>query len=217
MDYTAWKFLYPPRAEHVVTSDMLPMYEQRGWVYQYKKNGTSTTITIDPDGNVRFMTRHGDVHRAWVCPTWLQVALLQYVPAKRWTMLVAELMHSKTPTIKDTLYIYDVIVYQSQHLIGYTLNERLKILDGVFPRTEDEADVVNINWQRSHWVIQNGIWLAKTFTQGASEAFHGIKNPKIDEGLVVKDPKSKLKWCNKATANEAWQVKVRYPTKNFQF
>jgi len=209
MNYSTYTYLYPPRAGHVITSDLLHMYEERGWVAQYKKNGTSTTITIDPLGNVKFMTRHATAHKAWQCPTWLQVALLQYFPAKRWTMIIAELLHNKTPSIKDTLYIYDVIVYQNTHLIGSTFNGRQKILDGIFPHEGKEAD--------SHWEISAGIWRAKNLTSGFHKAFADIADPKIDEGLVVKDPAAKLKWCNKAENNTSWQVKCRYPTKNSQF
>lgn len=207
--YSEYKFLFPPRPEHVVTSDLIEHYEGRGWKYQYKKNGTSTVITISPKGEIDFRTRHGDKHKAWSCPESLRHALLARVPAKRWTVLVAELLHSKTPTIKDTFFIYDLLVHQSTHLIDVSLEERLLILDGMFPCQGAEA--------QTHWVLCEGIWRAKTFERGGSKAFSTIRNAKIDEGLVFKDPKAKLKWCYREKANSSWQVKVRYPTKNYQF
>lgn len=209
MNYKEWKYLYPPRPEFVITSDMLPMYEARGWYHQYKKNGTCTTVTIDPKGNVKFMSRHATAHKAWRCPEWLSLAIAQYFPRKVWTMAVAELLHSKTPTIKDTLYFHDIIVAHSMHLIGSTFEERQAILDGYLPMEGAEA--------QSHWVLQAGIWRAKNIPTGHADAFLGIRNASIDEGLVLKDPKGKLRWCNKADANNSWQVKCRYPTKNYQF
>jgi len=186
------------------------MYEKRGWWAQYKKNGTCTTITLDPAGDLKFMTRHAEKHKAWQCPPWLGAFLLNIMPAKCWTMLVAELLHSKTPTIKDTLFIHDVIVYKSTHLIDSSFAQRQIILDGILPTAEATEHY-------SHWEIAAGVWRAKNLKSGFVEAFDNIKNPRIDEGLVVKDPAGKLKWCIKEDANKSWQAKARYPTKNYQF
>jgi len=208
-EYKAWKYLYPPRPEHVVTSDLLRLYEGRGWVAQYKKNGTCVTVTIAPEGKVTVCDRRGGVLKSWQCTARLKDILRAQVPAQRWTMLVAELMHSKTPTIKDTLYIRDIIVYQDTHLIGTTFTERQLILDALFPREGAES--------YSHWQLTEGVWRAKVLTSGFEALFLSIKQPKIDEGLVLFDPNGKLKWCVKPTSNESWQVKCRHPTKNYQF
>lgn len=209
MDYSEWKYLYPPRAEHIITRDVIKMYEMRGWWGQYKKNGTSTTVTVDPQGNVRFMTRHAEPHKAWQCPTWLLASILERVPKNVWTMFVAELLHSKTPSIKDTLFIYDVVVYKSQHLVGTSFQERQKILNSIFPCEGKE--------EYSHWELCAGVWRAKNLTQNLTEVFQAIEDPKVDEGLVLKNPKDVLDPGTQQKNNTRWQVKVRYPTKNYQF
>jgi len=208
VDYSSWKYLYPPRPEHVITSDLLPLYESRNWVGQYKKNGTCVTITIDPKGSLLVCDRYGNKLKSWQCPPWLGLFILNNVPNKRWTMLVAELLHSKTPTIKDTLYLRDVIVYQNIHLIGTTFNERQHILGGLFSE--------RIKEEYSHWEITSNIWLAKNFDSNFAEKFKKIKDPRIDEGLVLIKPDAKLKWCLKEGSN-SMSVKCRYPTKNYQF
>jgi hypothetical protein len=209
MQYETGQFLFPPRPEHVITSDMLGFYQSRGWVAQYKKNGTCTIIIIDPIGDVKFVTRHGKPHRAWSCPEKLKKTLSVLAPQKRWTVLVAEVLHSKTPTIKDTIYIHDIIVHQNVHLVGSSFAERQKILDWIIPQKGIEA--------YSHWEFEPGIWRAKNLSEGFEKAWVSIWNPKIDEGFVLKNPDATLKWCVRENSNSDWLVKVRYPTKNYQF
>jgi hypothetical protein len=207
--YTSWQYLYPPRPEHVITSDVIALYEQRGWVAQYKKNGTCAVVTISPTGDVTVHDRRAAKLKSWQCPKDLANILRARVTQKRWTMLIAELLHSKTPTIKDTLYVRDIIVYQNTHLVGTTWQERQVILDAIIPRSGAET--------YSHYEVDEGLWRAKTLQGNLTQLFLAIDNPKIDEGLVLFDPAGKLKWCIKEGGNASWQVKVRYPTKNYQF
>jgi hypothetical protein len=130
-------------------------------------------------------------------------------PPGDWYVLCAELLHSKTKTIKDTLFIHDILVEKSVFLLDSTFADRQKILEPF--KTNVEA------W--SHYVIdgQNKLWLAKNFTTGFRTLFDAIRDPTIDEGLVLKDPQGRLKMCVSPTDNASWCVKARYPTKNYRF
>lgn len=210
MEYKSWTYLYPPRPESVVTADMLPYYQKRGWWAQYKKNGTNSLVVVSPKGEVDFWTRHGTRHKAWNCNAYLKSYILDVVPRRSWTILVAELLHNKTQSIKDTLYFHDVIVYRNEHLVGTTFAMRQVLLDGVLP-------LGNAAESHSHWVLTHGVWRAKNMTKDFLKTFKSIKDTKVDEGLVVKNPEGKLVWCLKPGVNSSWQVKVRYPAKNYQF
>lgn len=207
-DYTEFKFLYPPRPDFVLTYDRIPYYESDGWVGQFKKNGTCTIIAMSPEGNFHAMNRHAENHRAWQLTEHIKDVLRKYLPKGSWTVLVAEIMHSKTPTIKDTVYIHDVIVYQSKQLVGSTFGERQKLLIELLPSTKEEY---------SHYEIDPKVWRAKLLTKDILSYYHAIKDPSIDEGIVMKKLTGKLKECYKADTNCAWQAKVRYSTKNYQF
>ena len=66
----------------------------------------------------------------------------------------------------------------------------------------------------SHWLATDDVWLAKTQHFGLEAIFRSMNKPE-DEGLVLKDPKGKLRDCERLKTNGHWQVKVRHPKANF--
>lgn len=207
-EYKEFKYLYPPRPEFALTYDRIPYYESDGWVGQYKKNGTCTIIAMSPEGEFHAMNRHAENHKAWNLTDHIKEFLKRTLPKNGWTVLVAEILHSKTPTIKDTIYIHDIIVAGSKQLVGTTFGERQKILNKMLPGGVEHY---------SHFELDTKVWRAKILTKNIVDAFHSIKDTSIDEGIVLKKLNGKLKDCYKSDANKAWQAKVRYATKNYQF
>lgn len=208
-EYTEFKYLYPPRPDFVLTCDRIPYYENQGWVGQYKKNGTCTIVAMSPDGFFHAMNRHHEEHKAWVLTDEIKKSLRKILPKGHWVVLVGEIMHSKTPTIKDTIYFHDVIVYQSRQLVGMTFAERQKILEKLLPCNGKET--------KSYYYVTDKIWRARVITKDILRHFQEIEDKKIDEGIVLKLPSGKLKPCRKEDSNCSWQYKIRYQTKNYQF
>lgn len=223
-EYNDFKYLYPPRPEWVLTYDRIPYWEAQGWIGQYKKNGTNTIVGLAPVGHpvpinipgvIRAhnrifyaMNRHQEAHRAWQLTAHVSGVLAELLPRDSITVLVGEIMHSKTPTIKDTIYFHDVIVYGSKQLVGSTYAERQKILERLLPAQDEDY---------SHYIVDDKVWRAKSLKSGILQAYHDIEDIKIDEGIVLKNPKGKLKPCRTEKSNQDWQAKVRYATKNYQF
>lgn len=210
MKYTKWKSLYMPRPESVIAPATLSYYEGKGWLAQYKKNGTATIIGISPDKEFFSLNRHKELHKTWQLTAHLKSELARIFFEKKWFVFCAEIMHLKTPTIKDTIYIHDILTWKSEFLLGSTFLERQLILD--------EKLITNVEAE-SHYVCDSAgkIWYAKRFTKNFLAIFNSIKNAKIDEGLVLKDPEGELHACLRPTDNASWQVKCRHPTKNYIF
>lgn len=208
LDYQEFKYLYPPRPENIISHDRIPYYEKTGWVAQYKKNGTNTIIACSPTGELTLMNRHFEKHKAWQITSHLKDALAKILPKGSWTVLTGEILHNKTPTVKDTLFIHEVLVYESKFLLGTTFLERQKILEKLLPGGEEKY---------SHFELTPKLWRAKLLTKDLEGLFLAIKEPKIDEGLVLKKPDGILKFCDTTKSNAAWQIKVRYPAKNYSF
>jgi hypothetical protein len=194
------EFLYPPRPEQKVAPQLLSFYERRGWIGQLKKNGTCTVIAARGD-DVRFWTRHGEAHKQWT-PKAEHIELFAGTP--NWIVLVAELLHSKVPGIRDHLYLFDVLVLDGKPLVGVTLRDRLKLLG---PDSQ---------W----WALQQRgqVSIAWTLDPGSNfrAAFESLTAPE-DEGIVLKNPEAKLRLMTTATSNTDGQVKCRKPHKNFSF
>jgi hypothetical protein len=210
MKYTDFKFLYPPRPETAVVTAMLSYFEKQGWVAQYKKNGTCTIVGIAPNKDVILMNRHGESHKAWFITEHLKGELARLFPENKWFLLVAEIMHSKGPTIKDTLFVHDMLVWKSDMLLDSTFKERQDILDNRL--------ITNVEGH-SHYVLddKNKLWYAKRFDKDFKKIFNSIRDPKIDEGLVLKDPEGKLRNCLTPTDNSYWMVKCRHKSKGYAF
>lgn len=206
--YDEYLYLYPPRPENAITPDRIAYYEKQGWVGQYKKNGTNSVVALSPDGKFTAMNRHKEEHRAWQLTDHVKEVLIELLPRNSWTVLVGEILHNKTPTIKDTMYFHDVLVLNSTYLLGSTFEHRQQWLAEILPSNVESY---------SHYVVTEKVWRARTFTSGLSERFKAIKDTKIDEGLVLKKPQSTLKYCDIEKNNTSWQIKCRYPTKIYNY
>ncbi len=206
MDYTEYAYLYPPRPETKCPVGTLPFYQNRGWWAQTKKNGTCTVIFAKGD-QVIFKTRHGeaDEHKAWT-PLAEHVKFFKDDSKGAWNVYCAELLHSKTPHIKNQLYIFDQLVEDGKLLEGTTFAERQLNLHARWAPTTDEGDQIRV-----HPLVS----VAVNFTNGFAERFKNLKAE--DEGLVLKDPKAILKVGYTSNNNTGWQAKCRIPHKNYGF
>jgi hypothetical protein len=205
-------YLFPPRPENAIAANQLDDYEHnRGFVAQVKKNGTSNVIIVDPDRAVRCYTRHNTEHKAWAL-TEQSGARFRTLPGNGWYVFAAELLHSKTRGIKDTNYIYDIIVNNGEYLVGSEFIDRQNMLKRIFLRRK------NIKQTYSHYVLDFNTWLAVVHEHGFYDLFKTLVNPE-DEGLVLKEPHSKLAFCGRPENNRGWQVKCRRPdiSPNFSF
>jgi hypothetical protein len=133
MKYTEYEYLWPPRPEKKVPPTTFGFYQKRGYWAQVKKNGTCTVI-FARGKEVIFKTRHNDDHKAW-SPQPEHVKFFQS-DSDTWNVYVAELLHSKTPHIKNHLYIFDIIVRDGEQLTGMSFADRQVELYSQFPGGE---------------------------------------------------------------------------------
>lgn len=194
-------YLWPPRPEKKIMPDLLPMFQARGWGADIKKNGTCTELSFDPaTGLLEPWTRHKEQHILWR-PDMASPCLRRLRELKGGLyVLVGELLHSKVKGIRDTLFLFDVLVSDGQDLVGKTLAERRAILHSLWSETPGTQ----------YNVVDDRLWTANLLTGNLRDLFNNLKAPE-DEGLVLKDPNSKLDPCYHQVNNQGWQVKCRLP------
>lgn len=211
-EYTEFKYHWPPRPDNAIPPELLNFYERKGWWGQFKKNGTCSIIAISPEKEFTAMNRHNSTHKTWSLNDYLKTELIKLFPEKVWYVLVAEILHLKTAEIKNTIYIFDMLVWKSEFLFDSTFAARQEILDKRLVTKVEE---------KTHYVCDHEgkgkIWYAKRFEGGFFDLWMGIEDPKVDEGLVLKNPEGKLKSCRAAKDNTSWQVKCRKKHKNYAF
>ena len=207
MNYSRLMPLDPPRATKAVPLSMIDQYQEMGWYCQVKKNGAYSVIYVSPDRELVALNRHQQPHKAWQF-TAASSEIFRKLPKGGWYVFCAELMHSKVPGIRDINYIHDVMVAGSRMLHGHDYARRYKLLQDIFMHPD-----VTPGDSNSHWVIDEHTWLARNLRSKFTKVYADLGDPRLDEGLVLKNPKVPLG----VKVNDAWSVKVRRPTKNFGF
>jgi hypothetical protein len=215
--YLDYRYLFPPRPETAAAPTTLNQYEDRGWLAQAKMNGTCCTIYVSSTGTSFAMGRHGMSNRLNWQPGEKWQEFQRHLPGKGWYVFVGELLHSKGVGITDTIYLHDLLVDDGEYLVGETYLERyqrlLNICDLV-PAIESTLSPYNVRR-----IVTPGVWLALNHRQDFREWYNSInKMPgHAVEGLVFKQPHSKLVPCGTPSANSKWQHKCRRTTKNLSF
>ena len=184
--------------------DVLPMFNmKKDWRADIKMNGTCTVLSYEPQtGQLEPWTRHHTPHILWQ-PN-LDSPCLRSLRKLSGGLfvLVGELLHSKVKGIRDTLYLFDVLVADGKDLVGQTLAERRSILHGLWPETPG----LHYN------VVDERLWTANLLDCNFRDLFNSLKNPE-NEGIVLKNQNAPLEPCYREGANASWQVKCRRPTK----
>lgn len=123
------QYIFPPRAENCTTKDQAAEFLKMGWIPQIKYNDTRCLIKILPDYNIQLWNRHGERIKNYNCPDWILEQIknlaetLQLNP-NEWHLLDGGLLDQKHRAIKDTIVIWDILVENSEHLIGTTYAHR---------------------------------------------------------------------------------------------
>lgn len=209
MQFSSYTYLWPPRPDRAISRDLIGFYQKRGWLAQAKMNGTCNVIAVSPEKTLTCMNRHKETHKLWN-PTDASSAAFKALPGKGWYVFVAELLHSKVEGgPRDTNYVHDILVHDGDYLVGKTLVERQNLLRKLFLKGNEEETA-------THFVINKNTWLAKNRLANLTEFYDSLTNPE-HEGIVLKDPNSKLILCSRQTANNGGQVKSRRLHKNYSF
>jgi hypothetical protein len=213
--YNQWRYFCPPR-----TNVKIPFGSpvQNAWarmsdaVGQFKLNGSRNIVAIDPDDNIQFWNRHREQQRNYVVTAELreQIRALAY-PKGRWNLFDSELMHFKTPDVKNTVYLFDTLVWGGEHLIGVDYATRFALVqqltDKYFPL--DSAP------------LSNRLFIANNFKAVEwTAAWNAAQSAKSIEGLVLKrtGPVSRLTDGGLSEYNNGgFMCRIRKPFKNSQF
>lgn len=199
--YNEFSPIIPPRPEKAVPPSFLGFYERRGWLASIKKNGTNNVIYRAPNGKLTTRNRHGLPHKAWQF-SGKSAEIFHILPCDGWSVWNAELLHSKTPTIKDTNYIFDLLVWNGRLLDDFGFEERASLMMSIFRSYIQEEKV-------DHYVINRNTMLAKNFKLNFATLWEELDNI-ADEGLVLKNPTARI-------SSKTGYVKARKTTKNYSF
>ena len=212
MKFEKFIYLYPPRPETSVQfgSKAFNGFKKPGWKAQYKLNGQRNLIFIEPDGNIQLWNRHREKHRNFKCPGWLieEIQSQMHVERGKWTVIDGELLHAKHASVKNTMYLWDVLVLNGEYLINTTYADRYKML----------SDVLDVNGQNDFAnVISDHIWFARNIEPEMWDSAWEKTSVPIIEGFVLKNTLARLAPGFSSRNNSSWMVRCRLETKNYKF
>lgn len=201
-------FIFPPRpcdGSIQYGEDTYQSYKTKpGYIAQLKLNGQRNLIYIFPDGHIEMWNRHGEKHRSYTPPKWMldQITASFRIEPGKFTVLDGELLNNKDSTIKDTLCIWDILVYNGEYLIGTTYGERYNLLLNISAKYAD-GDYA--------YEITNKLWVARNILPEMWDNEWAKTKTSYVEGFVLKRLDGKLEMGLKKCNNGSWLVRCRRP------
>ncbi len=224
-------YIYPPRAQLVVPRDKADIFAKRGWKAQLKFNDSRCLIKAiwtDDGWDIQLWSRHSDLLKydlsASLRDEIIQVLDMLGCEKAGWHLLDGGLLHSKHAAIKNTIVIWDILVHNSEWLLGRTYQDRYSILhlgcsieDWTFsghPFGKKFTDHIfmPINWESDNWDI---VWRMVEQVNEPHTANGDIKP--VLEGLVYKDMEGKLEIGLSENNNDSWMARSRVKTGRHEF
>jgi ATP-dependent DNA ligase len=221
MKYTEYRYIYPPRPEKTTHFSELDKYDNGTFIAQPKYNGTCCVVFINT-AQQRIMNRHNGV----ITSDYNNIdfkSLYEDSGCKGWLVLAGEFLNKNKKGEDGNPFnlkfiIFDILVYDSDYLIGTKLSERLDILNNMIPETstlilkDRMSSFAHLNVSK-----YNNIFKAPSYYGNFKDVYESIVDTDLYEGLVLKRKDSKLGLGFSEKNNSDWQIKCRKPTKLYDF
>lgn len=213
MKYHSYNYIYPPRPSNAIPPSAIKDWDNGVMIAQPKLNG-SNCILFTNGIELFVMNRHHQRMSNFRIDKSEIMSL--YKPGfTGWLVLNGEWLNkSKTDdkgeVFNHKLVIFDILVYNSEYLIGKTFQERVNLLDELYGTNDSEKSYL--------FSITNSIYRVKSYSDDFVNLFANItKRGTLIEGIVMKRKSARLELGNTATNNSRSQIKCRVPTKNYKF
>lgn len=196
---------------------MLDTYDNGLYIAQPKYNGTCCVVFMN-EQEVIVMNRH----KGMITSDYSNIDFRCMYKPSGWMVLCGEFLN-KNKKGEDNLsfnlkfVLWDILVYQDKYLIGYTFEERIKLIEKLFPCSKFSVDDKLRMMKHLCFTSCKNIYVAPYYTEGFDKLFESIVETDLYEGVVLKRRNAKLTLGLNEKNNSEWQIKCRKPTKNYQF
>lgn len=227
-------YIYPPRAKDAIPFKEASILAEFGYIAQPKFNDSRCLIkyapgwTDDPQ-NIQLWNRHGERFRDYIAPLDLLIELGTVAESlglspNAYHLLDGGLLDKKHAHIKDTIVIWDILVQDSQPLLGTKYSNRYARL---LATTNQDRNFLagNQTLHVGHNITQNVFTPTSLKPERWTQTWDDIvalnanfpPNSPLIEGLLFKDPEGKLEMGLREKNNSSWQAKSRVQTGRHRF
>lgn len=212
MNYNSFRYIFPPRPKNAIPDSDLNFWDNGSLIVQPKINGSNCVIFTNGE-KLMIMNRHSqymtnvDIQRQEV------LNLFRGEPGK-WMVLNGEYLNKSKQdenrqTFNHKLVIFDILVYNSDYLVGKTFQERINLLDELYGQNDSEKSYL--------YSVSNNVYRVKSFENSFKSLYDQLTPIDMIEGLVLKRKNARLEIGNTENNNIKSQLKARKPTKNYKF
>ena len=212
IDYRG-QFLYPPRVESKLQPISLDKFDNGDYVGQPKLNGSNTSVTISESVAIP-KERHNTF---FSIPPKFDFKSLHR--GNGFMCLTGEFMNKSKKDNTGMPFrgfcIWDIVAYNNKILVGSTIEERISLLNKLYPSKDAIKTKEGITYLFKTDV--QDIYKVNNFYNDFSEIYDKISKVDMVEGFVLKRKSGKLEMMTREQNNVGWSVKVRKPTSNYKF
>jgi hypothetical protein len=211
MKFNNYRYIYPPRPKNCIDSEDLGFWDNGSLIGQAKLNGSNCTIYTNGD-ELYVMGRHKQRLSNFNLDT-TEIKNL-YKGNGEWIAINGEYLNknkmdeSKTP-FNHKFVIFDILVYNSDYLIGKTFKDRIEILDNLYGKIESEKEYL--------YKVSENIYRVKSYDTGFKKIFDDLTPIDMVEGIVLKKSNAKLEIGSVENNNSRSQIKSRKKTLNYKY
>lgn len=194
-------FIFPPRpATGSVVPDgaLFRQYEQSGfWIAQAKLNGSNTVAWIKKS-QIKLWNRHGQ-KSSYEIPKSLASFLVEHFDD---CVVNFELLHKRTRHIKDTIYLYDILVHEGEWLVSRTYWDRFDLLKSLLPPA---VPLMRLPVDS----VAPSVWLARCIPGPWGKLYGRYGQIPEFEGLILKKLTGRLEPGMREKNNGLWSLRAR--------
>ena len=212
MNYNSFRYIFPPRPKNAIPDSDLNFWDNGSLLAQPKLNGSNCVIFTNGE-KLMVMNRHSqyltnvDIQRQ-------EILDLFKGDIGKWMVLNGEYLNKSKQdenrqTFNHKLVIFDILVYNSDYLVGKTFQERINLLDELYGQKDSEKSYL--------YSISNNVYRVKSFENGFKSIYDQLTPIDLIEGLVLKRKNARLEIGNTENNNIKSQLKARKPTKLYKF
>jgi ATP-dependent DNA ligase len=210
MKYSTFRYIYPPRPKNTVPNSDIPTWDNGSFIAQPKLNGSNCVIFMNEEKTI-VMNRHNQRLTNFKIS---EEELRELYRGSGWMVLNGEYLNKSQRDENRVVFnhkfvIFDILVYNSDYLIGKTFEDRVSLLNELYNTNESEKDFL--------YIISENVYRVKTFEHGFKQLFEKFNSVEMVEGLVMKRKRARLELGTTENNNIKSQIKSRKQTKNYLY
>ena len=200
--FESFHYIYPPRPKNAVPVGELDFWDDGSMIAQPKLNGSNAVIFMNGK-DVYVYNRHNQRLTNFNLS---KEELLRLYSGSGWMVINGEYLNKSKKdetgeTFNHKLIIFDILVHNSNYLLGSSFQERVNLLDSLYGKNDSDKSYL--------YSVGENVYRVKSFEKGFKEAFDTLTKIDMVEGFVMKRRNGKLEIGNTENNNSKSQLKFR--------